>query len=209
MAAGLDERVKATVSQVPVADGEDWLHSMRREYEWLEFKADVRAAAADYARTGVPRLVPPRDGIMVPTPERAKTNVKKDVDGRVPDQVALHSAEAIMGYKPVEVAAAIAPRALMLICVENDAVTPESHARAIYDAAGGPKRLVVQTGTTHYAAYAQYRDLVNPLIVAWFERYLRDGEVQVLEAQPSAAADVTYLDRPAAPDPGPAAGVPA
>ena len=31
---------------------------------------------------------------------------------------------------------------------------------------------MIQTGTTHYAAYAQYRDVVTPLIVEWFDRYL-------------------------------------
>ena len=41
-AAGLDDRIKATVSQVPVADGRDWLHRMRREHEWLEFLERIR-----------------------------------------------------------------------------------------------------------------------------------------------------------------------
>jgi fermentation-respiration switch protein FrsA (DUF1100 family) len=113
----------------------------------------------------------------VPTPERRTTTVKADVDARVPSEVALHSAEAIMAYRPLDVVASIAPRALMLIAVEDDAVTPEDHARALYDAAGEPKLLVVQTGTTHYAAYEQYRDVVNPLIIEWFERHLASGQV--------------------------------
>ena len=67
----------------------------------------------------------------------------------------------------------------------------------MYDRATGPRRLVIQTGTTHYAAYAQYRDVVNPLIVDWFRRYLVTGEVIVHED--AAAPGITYLDRPAAP----------
>ena len=43
----------------------------------------------------------------------------------------------------------IAPRALMIIAVEHDATTPEDHSYAMYEKAEGPKRLVVQTGTTH------------------------------------------------------------
>jgi hypothetical protein len=175
VAAALDERVKATVSQVPVADGEEWLRRMRREYEWIEFRERVRAASRSYAATGEPELVSPREDIMVPSPERKQTAVKKDVDGRVPSHVALHAAENVFRYRPIDFAAAIAPRALMLISVENDAVTPEDHARALYDAAEAPKRLLVQTGTTHYTAYAQYQDIVNPLIVEWFERYLQGG----------------------------------
>ena len=82
----------------------------------------------------------------------------------------------------------------MLICVENDATTPEDHAYALYERAGRPKRLVVQTGTTHYAAYAQYHNLVSPLIVEWFQTHLVSGEVIVHEF--ASEASVLRLTRP-------------
>jgi hypothetical protein len=195
-AAGLDERVLATVSQVPVADGRDWLHRMRREHEWLEFLERVRADRRRYAETGESERVSPRDGIMVPTPERRSTTVKADVDGRVPTEVALASADAILGYRPLDVVDRIAPRALMLIAVEGDAVTPEDHATALYERAGAPKRLLLQTGTTHYAAYAQYRDVVNPLIVEWFATHLVSGEIRARDA--AGETGVTLLSRPRA-----------
>lgn len=195
MIAGLDPRIKATVSQVPVADGRDWLHRMRREHEWLEFLEEIRQDRARQVTTGTGELVAPRDGIMVPTPERKTTTIKSDVDQRVPERVALASAEAIFAYRPIDVADRISPRALMLICVENDATTPEDHAYALYERAKAPKRLVVQTGTTHYAAYAQYRDVVNPLIVEWFQRYLVSGEVDV--HQQAAESEILHLRRPA------------
>jgi hypothetical protein len=194
MVAGLDERIRATVSQVPIADGRDWLRRMRREHEWLEFLERLRADRAQRSLTGQSELVAPRDGIMVPTPERRTTTVKSDVDGRVPERVELASAEEIFGYRPIDVVARISPRALMLICVENDATTPEDHAYALYERARAPKRLVVQTGTTHYAAYAQYRDVVNPLITEWFQRYLTDGEVHVREE--AGEAGIVHLSRP-------------
>jgi uncharacterized protein len=196
MVAGLDERVKATVSQVPIADGRDWLHRMRRESEWLELLAALREDRLRRVTTGEAAKVPPRDGIMVPTPERRTTTIKSDVDSRIPELVELASAEAVFAYRPIDVVARIAPRALMLIAVENDATTPEDHAYALHDRAGEPKRLVVQTGTTHYAAYAQYRDVVNPLIVEWFQRYLVSGEVHVHEA--AASDGIRYLSRAAA-----------
>lgn len=194
MAAGLDDRFKAMVSQVPIADGRDWLHRMRREHEWLEFLERLRVDRLERARTGNGEMVAPRDGIMVPTPERKTTTIKADVDQRVPSQVALASAEAIFDYRPIDVVDRISPRAAMFICVENDATTPEDHSFALYERAGGPKRLVVQTGTTHYGAYAQYRDLIAPMIAEWFSCYLVAGEVQVREA--GAEASVTYLTRP-------------
>jgi uncharacterized protein len=195
MVAGLDERVKCTVSQVPVSDGRDWLHRMRREYEWLELLAALKEDRIKRVTTGEATLVAPREGIMVPTPERKTTNIKSDVDARIPAQVMLASAEAVFAYRPIDVVDRIAPRAVMLIAVENDATTPEDHAYALYERAKGPKRLVVQTGTTHYAAYAQYRDVVNPLIVEWFQRYLVSGEVHVHESGPE--AEIRYLSRPA------------
>jgi hypothetical protein len=83
----------------------------------------------------------------------------------------------------------------MLIAVERDATTPEDHAYALYERAGSPRRLVVQTGTTHYAAYAQYREVTNPLIVEWFTRFLVTGEVIVHEAADTTG--IRYLSRPA------------
>jgi len=194
-AGGLDPRIKAVVSQVPVADGRDWLHRMRREYEWLEYLEQVGEARRRFVATGEPTLVPPREQLMVPTPERRTTTLKADVDDKVPSQVDLGSAEAIFDYRPIDVVGRIAPRAVMIIAVENDATTPEDHSYALYERAGSPKRLVVQTGTTHYAAYAQYRDVVNPMIVEWFERHVVTGEVLVHEGR--AEAEIVRLDRPA------------
>lgn len=195
-AAGLDPRIRAVVAQVPVADGRDWLRRMRREHEWVDYMKRVREASIRYASTGAPELVDPRDGIMVATPERVASGAKKDVDGRSAQQVALHSANAFMDYRPIDVVDRIAPRALMLIAVEHDGVTPEDHAFALYERAGSPKRLVLQTGATHYGAYAQYRDVVNPMIVDWFRRYLSAGEVQVREDEDESG--IRWLSRPAA-----------
>lgn len=189
--AGVDSRVQAVVSQLPVADGRDWLHRMRREYEWLEFLQRIEDDARRRAATGEGELVAPRDGIMIPTPERRTTTVKADVDTRVPAQVALASAAAILHYRPIDYVARIAPRAAMFICVERDATTPEDHAKALYERAGEPKRLVVQRDTTHYGAYAQYASVVIPLIVDWFTRHLLGGNVIVTEKTPE--SDIVRL----------------
>jgi hypothetical protein len=54
----------------------------------------------------------------------------------------------------------------------DDAVTPTDHARALFDQARTPKRLVRQRGTTHYAAYRQYAAEVIPLMVDWLRTYV-------------------------------------
>lgn len=191
MAAGIDERFRAMVAQVPIADGRDWLRRMRREHEWLEFLERLEADRRERVRTGRSEMVSPRDGIMVRTPERKVTQVKSDVDGRIPELVQLASAEAIFEYRPIDVVHRIAPRASLFICVERDWTTPEDHTFKLYERAGGPKRMVVQTRTTHYGAYAQYRDVIAPMIADWFRTYLVAGDLQIREGGPEAS--ITYL----------------
>lgn len=176
--AAADQRVRAAVSQVPVADGEDWLHRMRSESDWLEFLASLDADRKERVITGGGRRVHPREEIMVPTAERRTTSVKADVDDRIPTGVSLAAADEILAYKPIDAAIGLVTP-LLVIGVEGDATTPTDHAVALYEAAAGPKKLVMQRQTTHYAAYDRYWTTVTPLIVDWFERYVRNGEVVV------------------------------
>jgi dipeptidyl aminopeptidase/acylaminoacyl peptidase len=179
--AARDERVRCAVSQVPVADGRDWLRRMRREYEWFEFLGRLEADRRARVLTGQGEMVAPRDGIMVATPERQKTTVKADVDDKIPNLVPLRGAEAILDYQPVDEVHRISPRALMIIGVDEDATTPTDHAYRLYEAAAAPKRLVIQRHTTHYAAYDRYWTAVTPMIVEWFQRYLVAANLDVRE----------------------------
>lgn len=180
LVAAAEPSVRATISQVPVADGRDWLHRMRAEHEWVAFLASVEADRRQRAATGTGVMVHPREGIMVETPERRASAVKADVDARIPTTVPLSCAQGILEYRPVDGARAV--RGLLVIGVEDDAVTPTDHARALYDAAAGPKKLVIQTGTTHYAAYRQYASVVIPMMLDWLRRLvLQDGPIAVRE----------------------------
>jgi dipeptidyl aminopeptidase/acylaminoacyl peptidase len=186
--AGADPRVRAAVSQVPVADGRDWLHRMRSEYDWLEFLAALDDDRRKRVLTGSGRRVHPREEIMVPTAERRATTIKADVDDRIPTDVSLAAAEEILDYRPIDAARRLTTP-LLVIGVEGDATTPTDHAVALYEAAQGPRRLVMQRHTTHYAAYDRYWTTVTPLIVEWFDRHLRAGGV-VVSTGDGATADV-------------------
>jgi dipeptidyl aminopeptidase/acylaminoacyl peptidase len=176
--AQADPRVRAAVSQVPVADGTDWLHRMRSESDWLAFLASLDEDRRRRALTGAGRRVHPREEIMVPTAERRTTRVKADVDGRIPESVSLAAADEILAYRPIEAARELTTP-LLVIGVEGDATTPTDHAVALYEAARGPRRLVMQRHTTHYAAYDRYWTTVTPLIVDWFDTHLRNAGVVV------------------------------
>jgi len=187
--AGADSRVKAAVSQVPVADGEDWLHRMRQEHEWLAFISDLDEDRRQRVLTGEGRRVHPREEIMVPTPERRATTIKADVDDKIPSSISLAAAEEIIAYKPI-VAARDLATPLMVIGVMGDATTPTDHAEALYHAAQGPKSLIMQHHTTHYAAYDRYWEQTTPRIVEWFDRYVRPADVAIRTTLPDASGEI-------------------
>ncbi len=188
--AAADRRVGVAVSQVPVADGEDWLHRMRREYEWHEFLDRLEVDRRRRVLTGEGEMVHPREEIMVPTPERRATNVKSDVDDRIGSAVPLRCAEAIMAYKPIDVVHKVAPSALMIIGVADDAVTPTDHAEKLYEQARPPKKLIMQRHTTHYAAYKQYGNAVIPQIVDWYRTHFDGGAVHTHTSGAAAPPDL-------------------
>lgn len=189
--AATDARIKAAVSQVPVADGDDWLHRMRSESDWLAFLADLEADRRTRVLEGAGRRVHPREEIMVPTAERRTTTVKADVDDRIPTSVPLSCAEEIRAYKPLAAAAGLTTP-LLVIGVDKDATTPTDHAEALYEAATGPKELIVQRHTTHYAAYDRYWEQTTPRIVEWFNRYVGGIDLEIRSrVDPSGSATVT------------------
>jgi fermentation-respiration switch protein FrsA (DUF1100 family) len=126
-------------------------------------------------------MVDPREGLMVATPERKQTNVKKDVEHLIPDRVSLRSADSLLEFSPEEYVARIAPRAILFISTENDAVTPEDQTFRLYEKAGQPKKLILQKETSHYKAYGDYFDQVTPQIVEWYDRYLKYERVESRE----------------------------
>jgi dipeptidyl aminopeptidase/acylaminoacyl peptidase len=190
--AGVDDRIRAAVSQLPVANGRDWLHRMRSEAEWLDFLRLLEEDRQERVTTGKGRLVHPREEIMVPTPERRATTVKADVDGRIPTLVSLAAADEILDYDPLGAARGLTTP-LMVVGVEDDATTPTDHAVAIYEAARGPRKLVMQRHTSHYAAYDKYRRPVTAAIVGWFEQHLCNGDV-VVKSGDGVVETVEYLE---------------
>ncbi len=197
VAAATDSRIRCVAAQSVVADGEDWLHRMRREYEWVEFKKRLEADRRRWVTEGTGEKVNPRQELMVETPERRDIGPKKDVDARMDKEFFLRSAEYIMRYRPVDVVHKVAPRGLLMTSVVDDVVTPEDHAAALYERAGAPKKLIYQTDTTHYRSYTENYSVLLPEIVAWYDRYLKTGPIQVTQSLP--AEEVVYLQRPATP----------
>ena len=174
-AAAADSRVGCVCVQTVVADGVDWLRRMRREYEWVEFLDRVAANRRQRVLENRDELVDPREELMVATPERKADASRRPTDSLVGGGFHLGTAEHLLRFRPIDVVHRIAPRALLLACIENDVVTPEHHAWNLYERAGPPKKLVRQTGVKHYAAYRENYALLMEQFLDWYGRYLVGG----------------------------------
>ena len=179
--AAIDARVKCCVCYLGVSNGRDWLHSMRREYEWIDYLKSIEADRKQRALTGSGAIVSAREGIMVQTPERQTTTIKKEVEAKIPQQMPLQCAEAILEYSPEDVVHKISPRGALFIAVENDAVTPEEQSFRLYEKAGEPKKLVLYKQTTHYGIYNDYFNDVAANVVDWYDRHLKYNKIKITE----------------------------
>jgi dipeptidyl aminopeptidase/acylaminoacyl peptidase len=180
-AGGLDPRVKCVIAVTAVADGPDWFRRQRREYEWVEFKRRVEANRRRRVLSNADELVDPREELMVASPERRAARRGDSTDSKVGAQFHLGSAESLLHYRPLDVVHRISPRALLLTSIEDDVVTPEDHATALYEAAGPPKKLIRQTEVKHYEAYGKNYPLLFPQFLEWLNQHLRYAPVSSRE----------------------------
>ena len=162
-AAAVDNRVRATVCAVGIADGYRWLKSLRRHWEWLEFEKRLEADRERRILTGESELVDPGE-IMMRDPESAELAARLDAD--FPERsyrLTLESADAIIEFRPIDVVEQISPRAVLLVGVEGDRLTPAGHTRELFERAGAPKGLIMMRDVTHHDVYqpGHLRDLIG------------------------------------------------
>jgi fermentation-respiration switch protein FrsA (DUF1100 family) len=181
LVGALDPRVKCVVCYLGVSNGRDWLHCMRREYEWVDYLKRIEEDRKKRVLTGSGEMVSAREDIMVQTPERQTTTIKKEVEQKIPQQMPLQCADEMMEYSPEDVVHRISPRASLFIAVENDAVTPEEQTVRLYERAGEPKKLIILRQTTHYGVYKDYFDDVAQAVISWYDRYLKYDKIGVTE----------------------------
>ncbi len=182
-AAAADPSVRAVAVQTVVADGRSWLRGMRREYEWHEFCERVERNRLNRVLTNEDELVDPTEELMIGTPERRAAGMPTRGSA-----FHLSSAEELMRFRPIDVVDQIAPRALLIACIENDPVTPEAHARALFDRAGSPKKLVRQRGVSHYSAYHRNYPRLLDQFVDWFDTHARFDDFEVTDGRQHPAA---------------------
>jgi fermentation-respiration switch protein FrsA (DUF1100 family) len=151
--AGTDKRVKATVSSVGYGDGERWLHSLRRHWEWCEFVRRLEADRLKRLTTGESEWVAPEE-IMVRDPEAMahEQELRAKNPGRA-FQLPLETGDAIINFKPVKVIHQVAPRAIMFVGVTEDWLIPTGETLDLYARAQEPKELLMMPRIGHHGIY--------------------------------------------------------
>lgn len=170
--AGIDARVKAAVAQVGFDTGERFLLSVRNESEQAELLRQLADDRRLRVLEGHGRLIDPF--------ERALSNI--EASGFIGRALQAHphmrcllswqTWEKTLEYRPLDVVDKIAPRALLLISAEEDAICPAAGYQALYERAAEPKKLVTLP-ITHYDIYeGKWFDVSAKHAVAWFEAHL-------------------------------------
>ena len=176
--AGIDERVKCSISVAGWGDGERWMQSIRRYYEWLDLLNQIEDDRKTRIETGMSEMVS-GGGILVGDPATAAARQK--VIDQIPEMenykgtsYSLATAEKLLDFKPISVVERISPRAIMYIAAELDSVTPAEGVVGMYEETYEPKKLWVIPGATHYDVYREdLKEQIWDMSVAWFKEYLR------------------------------------
>lgn len=174
-AACRDARPRCVIAFHVVADGADWLRRMRTPDEWAAFQERVAADRRARDAGGPGELVDPREELMVQSEDRRGSAAKRSTDAGLAPRFHLASADALLGYRPVDEITPERPRALLVVAVADDPVTPEDHARQAYARAGAPKRFLTIAGTTHYRAQDDCRAELADEIAGWCALHLATG----------------------------------
>lgn len=176
--AALDRRVKAVVSQVPLASG----HANARRLVRADFVAGLQRAFEDDRRARMrgeaPAMIPvvsenPLGPSALPTPDSwdwfTTTHEKRAPSWR--NEVTLRSVEMFTAYEPGSYISFISPTPLLMVVALADHLTVADEALAAYERALHPKKLVLLKGG-HFDAYVAAFDVAAPPATAWFREHL-------------------------------------
>lgn len=176
--AALDRRVKAVVSQVPLASG----HENARRLIRADFLATAHRAFEDDRRNRMmgrkPAMIPvvaedPLAPSALPTPDSwawfTQTHELRAPSWR--NEVTLRSVEKFTEYEPGSYISYISPTPLLMVVALADHLTVADQALAAYERALQPKRLVTLKGG-HFDAYvADFEQAASPA-TEWFKAHL-------------------------------------
>lgn len=175
--AGVDERVKCSISVVGWGNGEGWMRSVRRHYEWLEFSDRLGRDRKSRVITGVSEFIDPKEII---TPDPATDESRKRAISKIPEMenfkrspYYVSTVQKLIEFKPIEVVDRISPRAILYIVAEKDTVTPADNVIDMYERTREPKKLWVIPDIQHYDVYSEpFSEQVFEMATDWLKEHL-------------------------------------
>ncbi|HUR75366.1 MAG TPA: alpha/beta hydrolase [Sporichthya sp.] len=155
----IDRRIKAVVSQVPLASGSANIGELVRADLRAGFRAMFDADRAARFAGDAPMMVPvvaedPMAPSALPTADSwawfTTTGEKRAPSWK--NEVTLRTVEMLGEYEPVSYIARISPTPLLMLVAREDHLTPAHLALKAYEQALEPKQLVLLPGG-HFDAY--------------------------------------------------------
>lgn len=172
-AAGVEERVKATVSVCGIGDCGRWIRDACHFWEWKALLQRLAEDRRERVLTGRLQYVQAKD--IVPEPE-STTKLFDQILHQYPQwsrEITLASGEALIAYRPESVVAQISPRAIMWLHGDADERVSMEESLSMYKKAEEPKKLVILPGLGHSDIIAgPGLEQSLPHIKEWFAEHL-------------------------------------
>jgi len=172
-AAGVEERVKATVSVCGIGDCGRWIRDACHFWEWKALLQRLAEDRRERVLTGKLQYVDAKD--LVPEPETT-TVLFAQLLQQYPQwsrEITLASGEALIAYRPELVVEKISPRAIMWLHGDADERVSMEESVAMFKSAHEPKKLVILSGLGHSDIISgPGLDQSLPHIKEWFAKYL-------------------------------------
>lgn len=171
-AAAYDERVKAVVAQIGVADGMTSATRALNPQQVEALKMGIEQDRRQRVLTGRGTYVDPF--AIIPDPEMiAFFERHLPVMPHLKTQILLQYVEAHLEFSPISVVDRIAPRALLIIAAEHDVICPADELKRMYERAGEPKRFALVEGVTHFQCYeGEGMERTCGEAVEWYKAHL-------------------------------------
>jgi len=141
-AGALEPRIKVAVSLVGIGDAGRWLRSLRPYHEWYALERRVEQDAVRRATTGAGERVD-FDELLPWPPAPGLAAESEHVRTMYPDGYPLENVELAARFRPEDLVARMAPRALHVIGTADDTVVGLDETLRLHARAGEPKRLDV------------------------------------------------------------------
>jgi len=172
-AAGVEERVKATVSVCGIGDCGRWIRDACHFWEWKALLQRLAEDRHERVLTGRLQYVQAKD--IVPEPE-STTKLFGEILRQYPQwsrEITLASGEALIAYRPESVVQQVSPRAIMWLHGDADERVSMEESIAMCKRAAEPKKLVILPGLGHSDIIAgPGLEQSMPHIREWFASYL-------------------------------------